>query len=84
MKLAIAFDLGAGPETVAISPFAIIGWEKEHRSKISNLAKDGIGIGDLADLAWRQATLEGRTKLDLEEFERKLVEIDPVDASDPI
>jgi len=83
VKLTIRVDLGEGPVEVAVSPFAIIGWEKENRTKVSRLASDGIGFGDLAELAWRQMTLENRVTGDLETFERQLGAIEPVNAPDP-
>lgn len=84
MKITVAVDYGKGLETVTASPMAIIGWEKENRTKISNLATNGIGVTDLADLAYRQLHLEGKFPGTLEEFERSLVDIDPVaEESDP-
>lgn len=83
MKLTIAVDYGNGPVEVTVSPFAVIGWEKEHRTKVSRLASDGIGFADLAELSWRQLTLDGRYTGDLEGFERKLSVIEPVTAADP-
>lgn len=82
MKLCIRVDVGEGVQEVTISPYAIIGWEKEHRTKISRLVSDGIGFTDLADLAWRQLELENRYTGDLQGFERKLTIIEPV-ATDP-
>lgn len=82
MKLSIRVDVGDGPVDVTVSPFAIIGWEKEHRTKVSKLASDGVGYADLAELAWRQLTLENRYSGDLDSFERKLIVIEPIN-SDP-
>lgn len=82
MKLSIRVDLGEGPLELVVSPYAVIGWEKEHRTKISRLASDGIGFSDLSELAWRQLELEGRYSGELDTFERKLTLIEPVQ-SDP-
>lgn len=82
MKLSIRVDLGDGPLEVNVSPYAVIGWEKEHRTKVSKLAQDGIGFADLSELAWRQLELEHRYTGDLDSFERKLVTIEPA-SSDP-
>lgn len=82
MKLTIGVDYGNGPVEVTVSPFAVIGWEKDNRTKVSRLAADGIGYTDLADLAWRQLNLDGRFPGSLDEFERKLVTIEPV-SNDP-
>lgn len=82
MKLTIRVDFGQGPTEVTVSPYAVIGWEKEQRTKISKLASDGIGFSELAELAWRQLELENRYTGDLDSFERKLLVIEPV-ATDP-
>lgn len=82
MKITVKVDYGHGPQVVTASPLAIIGWEKENRTKISNLASNGIGVTDLAELAYRQLKLEGKVTVSLEEFERELVDIDPI-ADDP-
>lgn len=83
MKLAIRLDIGDGPLDITVSPYAVIGWEREHRTKVSKLASEGIGYGDLAELAWRQLELERRYSGDLDSFERKLVAIEPINATDP-
>ena len=83
MKLTISYDVGEGVGVATISPYAVIGWEKEHRTKVSRLASDGIGFSDLAELTWRQLQLEGRYSGELDGFERKLVVIEPVNAPDP-
>ena len=84
MKITVEVDYGKGPEIVTASPMAIIGWEKENRTKISNLASNGIGVCDLADLAYRQLKLEGKVTGSLEDFEKSLIDIDPVsEESDP-
>lgn len=82
MRLAISFDLGSGEQTTTVSPFAIIGYEREHRTKISKLATEGIGLGDMAELAWRQLQLEGVYTGDLDSFERQLVDVN-VAVTDP-
>ena len=78
MKISMMVDYGNGPEKVTASPMAIIGWEKENRTKLSNLASEGIGVSDLAELAYKQLKLEGKAPGTLEEFERSLIDIDPV------
>jgi len=83
VKLVIRVDVGEGPKEVTVSPFAVIGWEKEHRTKVSRMAEDGIGFADLAELSWRQLELEGKYDGNLDSFERKLVSIEPVNA-DPM
>lgn len=82
MKLSIRVDYGQGPTEVTVSPYAVIAWEKEHRTKVSKLAQDGIGFSDLAELSWRQLDLENRFSGDLDSFERKLVSLEPIN-SDP-
>jgi hypothetical protein len=78
VKITVAVDYGKGSEIVTASPMAIIGWEKENGTKISNLASEGIGLSDLAELAYRQLKLEGKVTGTLDEFERSLIDLDPV------
>lgn len=83
MRLALRVDLGSGPVDVLVSPLAIIGWERDNRTKISALAQDGIGMSDMADLAWRQLKAQGKYEGDFEQFAAALVDLDPVAEVDP-
>jgi hypothetical protein len=82
MILTLAFDRGQGEELVRVGPMAQVAYEVENRTKISKLV-DGIGVVDMTDLAYRQLVVEGRAPASLADFRTSLVDINPVDASDP-
>lgn len=83
MKLGIRVDIGEGATELIVSPYAIIGWEKEHKTKVSRLVSEGIGFSDLAELSWRQLRLEDRFTGDLDSFEKRLVLIEPYEVENP-
>lgn len=83
MKIAFAYDTGLGSTVLVIAPLAIIEFEREHRTKISRLATEGVGVGDMAELVWRQLRNSGGTELSLEDWQRTLVDIGPAEVPDP-
>lgn len=83
MKLGIRVDIGEGATELIVSPYAIIGWEKEHNTKVSRLVADGIGFSDLAELSWRQLRLENRYSGDLDSFEKRLEVVEPYEVENP-
>jgi hypothetical protein len=83
VRIAFTYDTGTGSTVAVIAPLAIIEYEREHRTKISRLATDGVGVGDMAELVWRQLRNTGSTDLGLEEWQKLLVDIGPADAPDP-
>jgi hypothetical protein len=84
MRLVFRYELRDGePSTVTVEPFAIIGYERAHATKIQRLAVDGVGLGDMAELVWRQLSVDGVYSGDLEGFERALVDVGPEDVADP-
>lgn len=84
MRLVFRYQLRGGePESVTVEPFAIIGYEREHRTKIQSLARDGVGLGDMAELVWRQLTADGTYTGDLDAFERAIVDVGPPEEPPP-
>lgn len=51
MNLTLRYNLGEGPVEVSTSLFVLVAWERRYKRKASDLAQ-GIGIEDLAYLAW--------------------------------
>lgn len=83
MRLVIRVDYGRGPLDVSIMPRAFIGYEKANKTKMSALANDGIGISDLAELAWRQLVIDETFTGPLAEFEDLLLDVEPVSEENP-
>jgi hypothetical protein len=84
MKLAVEYGDGR-TEQLTISPLAFIGWEKWSGRKMTDLSSDGggVGMGDLARLAWEQAKLSGLTSDDYEPWVATLADVEGVDDTDP-
>jgi hypothetical protein len=82
MKLGFKYDIGQGSKEITISPRAIIGYERENRTKISRLV-EGIGVSDMADLVWRQVKIDGTFSGTFDEFIDALLEVDPDFTPDP-
>lgn len=84
MRLTFRYELRGGtPSTVDVEPFAIIGFERAHHTKIQSLATDGVGLGDMAELVWRQLAADGKFDGDLDTFERALVDVGPPEEEKP-
>lgn len=84
MRLVFRYELRGGkPSTVVVEPFAIIGFERAHATKIQSLARDGVGIGDMSELVWRQLAADGLFDADLDTFERALVDVGPPEEPPP-
>lgn len=47
-------------QSVAVTPAAWIRWERRSKSKIGNLERDGIGLEDMAFLAYESMPKESR------------------------
>lgn len=58
MQLTLAVDAGDGPFTVSTNLWVITQWERKYKCKASQMA-DGIGVEDLAFLAYESAKLNG-------------------------
>jgi hypothetical protein len=81
MKFSI--DRGKGEELIDVGPAAIVEWETENRTKVSRLT-DGIGVGDMTDLVFRQLKISGDQGVsDLDSFRKSLLDIDPRIGTDP-
>lgn len=58
MQLTLLVDAGDGPFTVSTNLWVITQWERKYKCKASQMA-DGIGVEDLAFLAYESAKLSG-------------------------
>lgn len=60
MKLSLRYDIGNGPVEVTTNLYVVVAWERKYRRKASDMA-NGIGVEDLAYLAWEASKLNGVT-----------------------
>lgn len=58
MKLTLKYDIGNGPVEVSTNLYVIVAWERKYRRKASDMAQ-GIGVEDLAFMAWESSKLHG-------------------------
>jgi hypothetical protein len=83
MKLTLKVDIGEGPFEVQTNLYVIVAWERKFKSKASNLANGGVGIEDLAFMAYESSKVAGITvPVVLDDFIKRLVTLEVVD-NDP-
>ena len=61
MKLSVTVERGGEESLIKCSPLAFIGWERETKRRLSDLQDGGLGMTDLAILAWIQERTQGTT-----------------------
>jgi hypothetical protein len=83
MRLGIQYDMGDGWRQVTAGPSAFRKWETANHTKASKLFTDGIGIGDLTELAWWELQKTDSDIAPLEVWADALVNIEPVATADP-
>lgn len=76
MQLKMNVTTDSGSEVVSIRPKAIVGWELKNGRKISDLA-NGIGMSDMAWLAWRQLADNGQTA-PFDDWLGTVVDVEPI------
>ena len=83
MNLTLRYDIGDGTKEVTTSLYVLVQWERRYKRKASDLAA-GIGIEDLAYLAWessKQAAIVVPAEFDT--FVKKLVGAIEIVTSEP-
>lgn len=87
MRLAFTIDRGTGPQVVRITPAGIIEWERANGTRLARVFRDGLGVVDMAGLAYAQLRYDGADVPDtFDAFARSLVDVDlpgDDDAGDP-
>lgn len=61
MKLTLRVDQGQGEYEVTTNLYVIVTWERKYKRKASDLASSGIGMEDLAFMAYEATKLAGIT-----------------------
>ena len=59
MQLRISVDTGDGPTEVTALPWHIMLWERRAKTKVSRIAADGLGMDDIAYLAYEATRSSG-------------------------
>ena len=61
MELRIRVMLEDDTYDVVTTPWVIMQWERKFKTKVSRISTDGLGLEDLAWLAWEASKAAGRT-----------------------
>lgn len=61
MELTITVTTVDETYQVTTTPWVIMAWERKYKTKVSKVATDGLGLEDLAYLAWEASKTSGRT-----------------------
>ena len=88
MKLTIKVEFtdAAGEvksDTLVTSMSTIVAWERHFRRKASDLASGGVGIEDIAFLAWHRLSSLKREARGFDEWLDGVVDLEVVEAADP-
>lgn len=85
MKLKLSVDIGEGPFEVTTTLFSVVEWERKMKRRASTIATEGIGVEDLAFLAYATIKAKGEIVLPatFDDFVKKLVDIDVVEETPP-
>jgi hypothetical protein len=86
MKITLKCDLGEGPFNVTTTLYSVVEWERKFKRRASEIATSGIGVEDLAYLAYVTIKLQGTVIVSpaFDDFVKRLVSIDVVDDQDPL
>lgn len=85
MKITLKCDLGDGPFEVTTTLYSVVEWERKMKRRASEIATSGIGVEDLAYLAYVTIKLLGTVVVPpvFDDFVKRLVSIDVVEELDP-
>lgn len=83
MKLNLRVDLGDGPIDLSTNLFNVVEWERKFRRKASTVTTDGIGMEDLAYLAYLCCKDRGIVvPIVFDDFARRIQSLEVIDAGD--
>ena len=83
MQLTLQIDTGHGPVQVTTNLMVIVNWERKFKRKASQLTDGGIGMEDLAFMAYESAKLAGITvPIVFDQFIESLVSLEVVNQED--
>lgn len=83
MQLTLKCDAGDGEFTVTTNLWVITQWERKYKCKASQMA-DGIGMEDLAFLAYESAKIHGITvPVVFDDWLKQLRTLEVVDSTSP-
>lgn len=80
MKLKLKVDTGDGEYVVETNLFVIVTWERKYKRKASDLATSGIGMEDLAFMAYEATKQSGITvPAMLDDFIKRIVTLEVIE-----
>ncbi len=83
MKLTLKLTFADGEQTVTTNLMTIVAWERKYKRKASQIS-EGIGIEDLAFMAWDAQRASGVTvPASLDTYITSIVDLEVVEQTDP-
>jgi hypothetical protein len=83
MQLTLKVTLADNEHIIKTNLMTIVAWERKYKRKVSQIA-DGIGIEDLAFLAYEASRTNGIVvPSTLDEYIKSLVNLEVIDTADP-
>ena len=85
MQLTLKVNQGEGKYEVTTNLYVIVAWERRFKRKASNIADAGIGIEDLAFMAYEASKIAGIViPGELDTFIKRLTVLEVVDQDDAL
>jgi hypothetical protein len=79
MELRIRVTLESDTYDVVTTPWVIMQWERKFKTKVSKVVQDGLGLEDIAWLAWEASKAAGRTvPINFDQFAKTVTAIEMV------
>jgi hypothetical protein len=76
MQLQLTVTTADDTYQVTTTPWCVMLWERKYKTKASRIQSDGLGLEDLAYLAWEATKQAGRTvPVSFDTFGQQLVSI---------
>jgi hypothetical protein len=83
MELRLRVETSDDAYEVVTVPWVIMLWERRYKTKASRIASDGLGLEDLAFMAWESSKLAGRTvPISFDAFAQTIKAVDVVVGDD--
>lgn len=85
MKYLMQVDIGQGPIVFTTTLSAVVEWERKMNRRSSTIATQGIGIEDIAFMAYATLKEQGEVVLPpvFDDFVKRLIDIEVLGEGDP-
>ena len=73
---------GTGTHHITTRPWTVTQWELKHKTKLSRVESDGIGMGDYLWMCWRQLSDDGLVTVPFDAWGPTVTDVDLTQAAD--